>query len=140
MATIAKLTAKFSEGKIEDMVTTLYNKDAVIFIPREAWLKQKGAPKEISEFWAPLMKNFPEGKVKGHETIIKFWKALKERRMKEVVFKIVNCSIVNEVCNLTFKYSLIPEEKEGLKDPGGDGGAILVHREECWYEIVFIYL
>jgi hypothetical protein len=139
IANTAKLTAKFSEGKIEDMVTTLYNKDAVIFLPREDWLKQKGAPKEILGFWAPLMKMFPDGKVKGHEMIIKFWTALKEIGVKKIVFETVNLSIVNEVGNQTFKYSFIPGEKEGLKDPGGDGGGIWVHRLECTWEMITQY-
>lgn len=139
MVSTAKLTAMFSEGKIEDMVTKLYNKDAVIFLPREDWLKQKGAPKEIFGFWASLMKKFPKGEVRGHDMIKQFWMAFKEMGMKDVVFKIVNFSTVNEVSNMTFKYSFIQGEREGLKDPGGDGGAIWVHRLECTWGMVIQY-
>lgn len=139
IANTAKLSAMFSEGKLEDMVTKLYNNDAVIFLPREDWLKQKGAPKETFGFWAPLMKMFPNGKVKGREMIIKFWTAFKGRGVQNIVFKIVNFSIANEVANQTFKYSFIPEQKEGLKDTGGNGGGIWVHREECFWELIIQY-
>jgi len=140
MVNTSKLTAMFSEGRIDDMVTQLYNKDAVIFLPREDWLKQKGAPKETLEFWAHLMKKFPTGEVRGHDMIKQFWNAFKEMGAKDVVFNIVNLSIANEAANQTFRYSFIVQKAARVpEDPEGEGGAIWRHRYDCQWELVTQY-
>lgn len=140
MVNTSKLTAMFSEGRIDDMVMQLYSKDAVIFLPREDWLRQKDAPREIFGFWASLMKKFPTGEARGHEMIKLFWKTFKEMGAKDVVFNILNLAITNEVANQTYRYSFIVQKEAGApEDPDFEGGALWRHRYECQWELVIQY-